>query len=734
MPRTEASNSRKMKLLKMNPITKHTFTLLCTFALLVNGVPALGQTTPPPSQAPGDPLLRVGLPTVTVTAQKEPQDVEKLPVSVTAVTKEMIDSMGVRIVSDAAILAPNTFFTEFSARKLSNARFRGIGSSPANPAITTFIDGVPQLNANSSSIELLDVDQLEFVRGPQSALFGRNTLGGLVNVTSVRPSFSKWTGGASIPFGNYSTFEARGNASGTLIPDKLSASGAFSYASRDGFTVNDITGDDLDSRGAISGKGQLLWLPAQNWEARVIVSGEHAEDGDYGLNDLDALRERSHHSSRDYEGFTDRNVFGTTIQTAHKGSRFNFSTTTGFVRWTTEDSTDLDYSALPLITRLNNEKAFQFTQEVRIAAAAPVTLRDQTSLRWQAGAFLFTQSYHQDAVNTIGPGVFSPLVLQPVSQYSPVAELDDVGVGLFGQGTVTMHENLDLIGGLRVDYETKNADLKTFFDPAVLPSVVVVADDSFANVSPQLSVAYRLQPDRSVYGTFSGGYKAGGFNPASPVGREAYGEERTWLFEGGYKARLLEGRLAVNAAAFYIDWNDLQLNVVNPNVPSQLYIANVGSAASLGFELEASARPMAGVDVFASFGYTEAHFRNGTTAAGVDVSDNEIPYTPDVTANLGVQYGRTVGTGGTAYGRADLVIYGAFSYDESNAQGQDAYALMNLRGGYRRGLFVFEGWIKNLFDTDYIPVAFAYGQLAPSGYIGESGAPRTFGVSAGVKF
>jgi iron complex outermembrane receptor protein len=116
------------------------------------------------------------------------------------------------------------------------------------------------------------------------------------------------------------------------------------------------------------------------------------------------------------------------------------------------------------------------------------------------------------------------------------------------------------------------------------------------------------------------------------------------------------------------------------------------------------------------------------------VSDNEIPYTPDVTANFGVQYGRTVGTGGTAYGRADLVIYGAFKYDESNAQGQDAYALMNLRGGYRRGLFVFEGWIKNLFDTDYIPVAFTYGQLAPSGYIGESGAPRTFGVSAGVKF
>ena len=728
MERTTASNSRKMK-----PMMKHTLKFLGAFALLINSVPAFGQTAQPP-QAPSDPLLRVGLPPVTVTAQKEPEDAFKLPLSVTAVTKEMIDSMGVRIVSDAAILSPNTYFTEFSARKLSNARFRGIGASPSNPAITTFIDGVPQLNANSSSIELLDVEQIEFVRGPQSALFGRNTLGGLVNVTSARPSFSKWTGTASIPFGNYSAFEARANASGALIPDKLSASGAFSYASRDGYTVNSVTGDDLDSRSGLSGKGQLLWLPAQNWEARVIVSGEHAEDGDYALNDLDELRETPHQSARDYEGFTDRNIFGTTILTAHKGGRFNFSTTTGFVRWTTKDSTDLDYSALPLITRLNDEKSFQFTQEVRVASAAPVPLRDGSNLRWQAGAFLFTQSYHQDAVNTIGPGVFSPAVLQPVNQYSPVAELDDVGFGVFGQATVTMKENLDLIGGMRIDYESKNADLKTFYDPALLPPVVVVADDSFTNFAPQLSVAYRLRPDRSVYGTFSGGYKAGGFNPASPVGREAFGEEKSWLFEGGYKARLLEGRVAFNAAAFYIDWNDLQLNVVNPNVPAQLYIANVGSAASLGFELDASARPMAGVDVFGSFGYTEAHFGEGTTAVGVDVSDNEIPNTPDVTANLGVQYGRAVGNGGTAYGRADLVIYGRISYDETNAQGQDAYALMNLRGGYRRGLFVFEGWIKNLFDTDYIPVAFAYGQLAPSGYIGESGAPRTFGVSVGVKF
>jgi iron complex outermembrane receptor protein len=714
--------------------------------LLVNGLyaialiaaagvaPAAAQAQQPPAD---DPTLRVGLPPVTVSAQKEPQDLQQLPVSVTAVTKETIERAGIRIVSDAAIFSPNTSFTEFTARKLSNGRVRGVGSSPNNPAITTFVDGVPQLNANSSSFDLLDVQQIEFVRGPQSALFGRNTLGGVVNVISAKPAFSKWSGGLSVPFGNYSAFDLRGQASGALVADTLSAGVAFSYAARDGYTTNDITGDDLDSRGAFTAKGQLLWKPAPKWEARMIMTAERAEDGDYALNDLEALRQNPYRSSRDFEGFTERTIFNTTLLTERKGDRFNISTTTGFVRWTTDDATDLDYSPLPLITRANAEEAFQFTQEVRVAGVEPqklARLGDAASIGWQAGVFLFTQSYQQDAVNTLGPGVFSPLVLMPVAQYSPVAELDDVGVGVYGQGTLKLNDRLDIIAGARIDYEKKDADLKTFFDPALVPPTVLVDDDSFAAFSPQVSVRYQLQPDRNIYGTLSRGFKAGGFNPASIAGSEAYGEEKSWNLEGGYKSRLANGRLVLNAAAFYIDWNDLQLNVPNLDVAGQLFIANVGGASSTGLEIEAIGRPMAGVDVFGTLGLTRARFSDGSFALGQDVSDNEIPNTPDFTASFGVQYARALQIGATVFGRADVVVHGGFNYDEANTQSQDAYALTNLRGGFRRKFLVVEGWIKNAFDTKYIPVAFAYGQLAPSGFVGENGAPRTFGLSLGVTF
>src|SRR5258708_3704318 len=242
-------------MLRMLPNRSSLNSLAAALALTAIPAPGLAPTTPTPPQ--------VTLPTVTVTAQKEPADPQRLPVSLTLVPLDPLWNGGMTTIGDASMYAPNTYFTDFTARKLSNPRFRGIGSSPANPAITTNIDGVPQLNANSSSIELLDLSQVEFVRGPQSALFGRNTLGGLLNVTSSRPSLTKWTGSRVVPFGNCGAVDVRADASGP-VGRKAAVGFAIGHSKRDGFTKNDITGHDLDFRNATFGKAQLLLIPAAN--------------------------------------------------------------------------------------------------------------------------------------------------------------------------------------------------------------------------------------------------------------------------------------------------------------------------------------------------------------------------------------------------------------------------------------------------------------------------------------
>ena len=686
----------------------------------------------PQSGSSQDDAFRFRLPTLTVTAQKEAEDKQKIPVSVTAVPKDTIENAAIHIVSEAAIFAPNTYFTEFSARKLSNPQFRGIGSSPANPGITTYIDGVPQLNVSSSSVELLDVDQIEFVRGPQGALFGRNTLGGLVNVTSVRPSTSAWTGTFSVPFGNYGSWAVRGGASGPIVKDKVSLGVSFAQVDREGFTVNDVTGNDIDSRSAFTGKAQLMWQPTNAWEGRVIFSGERARDGDYSLHDVGALRSNSFHAARDFEGRTDRDVFGTTILARRTGGTVTFSSTTGFVNWKTQDLTDLDYTPLPLVTRDNTEEDFQFTQEIRFASAdsTSVRLSDNAGLRWQSGVFLFTQNYEQDAINSYSPFLVAPF---PVSQHTPRSALDDFGLGIFGQGTVTLGTDLDLAASARFDYENKNALLETFFDPTIVPPNRVDAQESFSNVSPQFSMQYRFKPDQSFYATVGRGYKAGGFNPASPVAAEAYGEEHTWNVEGGVKTLLAGGRISTTAAVFYIDWQDLQLNVPNPVVPTQFYIANVGSASSKGVEFELAARAAPGVDLFGAVGYTHARFGDGSVSSGVNVEGNKIPKTPDYTTSLGVQYSRAFGPA-TVAARADAVFYGSLQYNDQNSMEQEAYSLVNLRLGVTGRSLLSELVIRNAFDTHYIPLAFPYPNFAPSGFVGEMGAPRTISVRAGVRF
>jgi iron complex outermembrane recepter protein len=597
------------------------------------------------------------------------------------------------------------------------------------------VDGVPHLSSNSSSMELFDVAQIEFVRGPQSSLFGRNAIGGIVNVTSARPSLARWTGSLVAPFGDFGSREVRGSVSGPL-GGQVAVGVSLGREEREGYTINQVTGRDVDFREGTFGKAQLLWVAAPSWEARLLYTGERNRDGDYALTDLDNARQNPFQVSRDFTGYTHRDVHAATMQVRHEGARLAFTSSTGVVRWMTDDETDLDYTAVPLATRRNEEEAAQFTQEIRLASAAnaPLRLSDAVNFRWQTGVVFFTQRYDQLAVNTISPFVLSPFIMFPVQQTSPEAALDDRGAAVFGQGTFVINDRLDLTMGARFDHERKEAALDTFYTPAIAPSTHVSAERTFSDVSPQVAVSYRIQPDRMAYVSASRGFKAGGFNPASPAGADVYDQERAWHVETGLKAGFLGGRLVANTAVFHIAWDGLQLNVPNPFVPGQFYISNVGRATSRGAEFELTARPRPGVDVFGSFGYTDARFGSGSVSMGLDVSDHEIPFTPDYTATVGAQVSHDLTRSLRIYGRGEAVFHGAFAYDDTNAAGQDAYSLVNLRAGVRGRLLHVEGWARNAFDTRYVPVAFPYPGFAPSGYVGEPGRPRIVGISVGLTF
>ena len=682
------------------------------------------------------------LPEITVVGDKQPAPSQDVPQSLTPVTTQTINDDNVTTVKDAAVFAPNVFMNEFGAQKLSNPFFRGIGNSPDNPGVTTFIDGVPQLNANSSSIQLLDVDQVEFLRGSQADLYGRNTVGGLINITSALPDLKAWHASVEEEYGNYDFNDIRLSLNAPIVSNDLALGVAVGDTSRDGYTVNDFTGHRLDDRDDLFGKAQLLWRPAAGWEVRLLFTDERDRDGDYALGDLDAIRADPNHVSHDFAGFTHRDIVAPTLWIGYKGDAVDFAMITGLVNWRTEDLTDLDYTSNPALysTRQDAEQESQFTEELRLASAkdAPVALGDDFKLKWQTGVFAFTQDYKQEAFNNLssefaglGPGF--QLTQQ---QY---AHLQDVGVGVYGETTLTAWDKLDLTLGARYDWEQKKANLQTTTD-VLLPllyggglfSSPASGERDYSEFSPHAGLDYHITPDQSAYVTVTRGYKAGGFNSSAPVGSESYGPEYSWDYELGMKTEWLDKRLVANFALFYIDWEGIQTNQPNPASPGNFYIANAGGAASKGAEFQLLARPVAPLDLFGGIGYTDARFLSGSSDSGVNIGGNHLQYAPVFTANAGAQYSLVLCKQATAYARAEVIGCGSYQYDNQNNASQGAYALANFRLGVRGKYWFAEGWIKNAFDKHYVPTAFAYN--SPSGLIGQSGDPMTCGFRVGVNF
>ena len=290
--------------------------------------------------------------------------------------------------------------------------------------MTTYIDGVPQLNANSLELELLGIEQI----GLRARTAERTVRTALRRGRRTSPAAAVHELLVWRPRRPLRQLRIRGYAGDCLRAARRRQGGSGDRdgipSRRDGYTENDVTGHDLDSRSAFFGKGQLLFRPANRWEARALLTVERARDGDYALNDVTALRNNPFHASRNVEGFTHRDIIAPTFHLTRAGQRVDLSSVTGFLKWKTDDLTDLDYTAAMFATRTNTEEDFQFTEEVRISSAktAPIALSRRVSLKWQAGLFLFTQNYEQDAVNSYSSFALSPLVAFPVSQRSPQSD------------------------------------------------------------------------------------------------------------------------------------------------------------------------------------------------------------------------------------------------------------------------------------------------------------------------
>lgn len=674
---------------------------------------------------------------IVVTARKRPEQTQKTPGSMTVRSLEDLNATGMTDLRLASRGIPSLTLGTFSTRRLTFPYIRGIGSGQNAPGVTTYIDGVPQLSYVTANQELLGAERIEFLRGPQGALYGANSLGGVIQIVPGLPT-PEPTGRITLGAGSDNQYETRFFADGPLGQSGVLGSIAGGYTTHDGYTRNTLTGNDVDSRESTFGRAQLYWLGDDAWNVRLSLTLQHDRDGGYALYDLNRIRANPHRLQHDFEGYNHRDLAQPVLTLRRSGEAIDFTSITAWQWWETRDSTDLDYTPADVSRKDAKEDANAWIQEWRLASSpnAPIMIGDRAHIHWLAGIFAFNENYERSDTTSYRPGgVAFGLWPAPFTMQQDVDQ-ENIGASAFGHSTLTLDERWELGVGLRYDYQDRTAENSTRIPlgPAMSQSN---QSRSFDQVSPSASLGYRLLPDILLYANVSKGYRSGGFNAVAPPNQTSYDEEISMNYETGVKSAWFDKRLTVNAALFYTDWDDIQVNTLLPGgSPADYYIANGGAARSSGGELEVAASPLSGIQLFGSLGLLDTRYSANTQITGVNVGGNELPFAPSLTWQTGISCWFPIGANRILFARSEVTGTSRYYYDPSNVESQESYALVNLRMGIDHGNWRLEAWARNLLDEETVPLAIPYGtdtQGNPT-YIGESGPPQTLGISLARTF
>ncbi|MEZ4265746.1 MAG: TonB-dependent receptor [Myxococcota bacterium] len=708
--------------------------LFCAAAAHADAPPPDDAPTAPAAPASPAPTVAPDAARTVISARRHPELLTRAPASVTIIDADTIDAAGYTSVAEASRLAPNLHFVEFSSRRLSFPFMRGVGSGQGEPGVTTFVDEVPMLSVSATALPLLDVSRIEFVRGPQGAVWGRNTLGGAIHITT-RPPGERPTVSAAGTVGTYGLLDV--SASGTVpLGERASVRLSGRFEQRDGYSENTVTGHDVDFRRSGFLRLSLAWHPTALWDVDVSAHGELSRDGGFALADLDALEETPHTVSQDFEGRTKRDLAGATLRIRHYAPAVEVSSVTAVGVWAADETADFDFTALDLVRRTTEESQLQLTQELRFASprGTDKALGHDAYLRWHAGLSAYYANAERGSTNAYSD-LSAQLGLVPVAGGDfGGGRFKDLGLGLFAQSELRLGSYVDITVGLRLDAERRTLDSETRYDVGGAPGQA--KKDShhagFVQLLPSLAVAVHPTPHLTTWLGLARGTRGGGFNVRAPAGFERFGAESSLTVEAGVKLDCADERLLASVSGFATWWSDQQLDLFDAQAGG--YTANAGRSRSRGVESELRVRPFPKRDVleiFGSFGLAAAEFERFADPFAGEVGGNRLALVPRSTLAVGAQAKVPLGRRFSLDARVEALRQGSFFLDSGNTREQEAVVLIDARLGLSHPRFRAEAFVRNAADARYMQVAF---QTAPDRFAAENAAPRVFGGRVSVDF
>lgn len=689
-------------------------------AVLLVPAPLLAQTVSPADGVPPDEIV--------VTAQARTERLQDVPIQVHALTAQTIENAGIKSTADALGQVPNVTFDRGNTFRSSYITMRGLTQlNNADPPVAFVIDGVPQTDQTQLGIDLFDIERIEIVKGPQGALYGRNAVGGAINVVTKMPT-DTIEGFGNLGYGNGDTLQAAAGLSGPLLSEDVLFRVTGSYKSSDGLITNSFRGDKSDFLGHDwSLRGRLLIKPTPSLSIDL-----RAEYGDFNgaSNNYSAVFSGNPNDFVDPQSNLRGYAVGDSLNLTGKiDLDLGFATLTsitGHTRLTQVNRADLDFrnpvnspgGIFGLGFQAGQGQDFELrttSQEVRLVSDG------RQPFRWLVGGYylrtdrsLLTRAF----VDVTGD--FNQIDNPALLFANQSEDNGNDAHAIFTQLDYDLTDWLTVTGGLRYDEDKR--EQRNLVTGAVRKA-------AFDHLQPKVTVTLKPTDDILAYVTYSTGFRSGGYNAPNVI-VPIFPSETLKNYEAGFKSQFWDRMLTVNGAFFWTDVKNYQYFFVDATTASQV-ISSIDAVRIKGFELEVIARPVSGLDVSAAIGTTDTEIRRGG-----DPSDlgNKSPRTVPFTANAAAQYTADLGDGSQMIARVDFQHIGKKYWGSDNSDVQRSYDLLNVRFGFEKGAYSIFGFGKNITNAKY------YSEYISSKYsgldvdLGYRGQPATYGVEVRVKF
>ncbi len=683
----------------------------------------------------GDPASteRVAAPDIVVTARKREESLQDVPVAISAITGVTLEARGITSVREAAVLTPGLNINSDGAGRAFVA-IRGVGVTlvqSVQPGVGLFIDGIYQPNTSYLNNPIVDVERIEVLRGPQGTLYGKNTLGGAINVISRQPSNELRVRGMASYAGPDDSWLVSGSISGPIVNDKLQVRVAAAHREQEGFLRNALIGVHANPFNTDTLNATIRAVPAG--DVTLTINGYY--DWVEGVNTPYARVTGPRDYSRNIQ-FNTQNI----VNFRYRGINARL-----------EVPVDSINTKISLIGAYDARDSKTTDGEGDFGPADIVRLAGTDDLRTKTAELRFDSEW-SDELSTLFGLFYSRETTAATNQVriipfgitnNAVSATEADTYAAFGTLFWKPSEAWEVAAGLRYDHEQRDATGGAVIGGTIVPIAPAAIESD--QVEPRLTVTHHWNDRVMSYASVARGYRGGGFNsPLAPI--RTYKGDSAWTYELGTKFSSLDRRLSLSGAIFYNDYKDyIGLNSIAPSPAGGLVTVdlNSGDVETYGLELEATFKPVRNWTISGGFTWIHARLTDTTpyeTLTKRKLSSDRLTFQPDWNFSLYSDYVVPVGKDKLTF-TAGVVGKGSRlggTLNETTPTILDEYFLVNAQVSYRHGPLELSVFANNLFNEDYFESYIERTTLAlanlPASDLGIIGDRRRVGIRARLDF